>query len=106
VEGISFAPSVIGSRDPVVARFRVTDTRGYVVRDALVYLIGLPYGWLRRAPETRTDGEGWATIQLQPTANLPLRRGALVMFLRVRKEGDKLLTGVSSRRLIQIRISP
>jgi hypothetical protein len=106
VEGISFAPSVIGSRDPVVARFRVSDTRGYVVRDALVYLIGLPYGWLRRAPETRTDGEGWATIQLQPTANLPLRRGALVMFLRVRKEGDKLLTGVSSRRLIQIRISP
>ena len=64
--------------------FRGHDTRGYVVRDALVYLIGLPYGWLRRAPETRTDGEGWATIQLQPTANLPLRRGALVMLVRVR----------------------
>jgi hypothetical protein len=53
------------------------------------------------APETPTDGTGWATIQIRPTRNLPLRRGDLVMFVRARKPGDSLLAGVSTRRLVQ-----
>ena len=82
----------------------MTDTRGYVVRGALVYAIGLPYGWVRNAPEVVTGTDGWAQITFVPTRPMPLRRAALVFFLRARKPGDTLLAGVSSRRLVQIKI--
>ena len=41
---------------------------------------------------------------MSPTANMPLRRGALVVFVRARKPGDNLLAGVSTRRLVQVSI--
>jgi hypothetical protein len=66
-----------------------------------VYTIGLPYGWSYNAPEQPTDANGWATTVIHPTANMPLRRGDLVMFARARKPGDNLLAGVSTRRLVQ-----
>ncbi|HET8652408.1 MAG TPA: hypothetical protein VFM13_07530 [Gaiellaceae bacterium] len=62
VSGVEFIPSVIRSRRPYTGRFRITDTRGYVVRDAIV-----------------------------------------LVTVRARKEGDNLLAGVSSRRLVRVR---
>jgi hypothetical protein len=80
------------------------DTRGYAVRDALVYVAGVPWSRVSVVPEARTDVNGWATIQFTPTARLPLQNGYyLVMFVRARKQGDDLLTGVSTRRLVQLR---
>jgi hypothetical protein len=104
ISGVSFTPNRLTSRAPFTARFRVTDTRGYAVRDALVYLVALPYGWIASAPEVTTDTTGYATITVHPTSALPLRRGALVMFVRARKQGDNLLAGVSTRRLVQVLI--
>jgi hypothetical protein len=50
--------------------------------------------------------EGWAQMQLNPTARLPLRNGFyIVMFVRARKQGDNLLAGVSTRRLVQVRVA-
>lgn len=104
VDQIKSVPSVVRSRRPFVMRFHVSDTRGFAVREALVYVLPLPYGLIRNAPEVQTDGTGWAAIQLVPTSKLPLRPGSLVMFVRARKAGDDLLAGVSGRRLVQIRI--
>jgi hypothetical protein len=104
ISNVKFTPTRIVGRQAFVGRFRVTDTRHYVVRGALVYAIGLPYGWVRTAPEVVTGTDGWAQITFLPTRSMPLRRAALVMFLRARKPGDSLLSGVSSRRLVQIRI--
>ena len=104
VDNVKFAPAVITSRAPVVARFHVSDTRGFSIQGALVYALGLPYGWARNAPEVVTDSTGWATITMSPTANMPLRNGALVIFVRARKPGDDLLAGVSTRRLVQVSI--
>ena len=84
-----------------MARFHVSDTRGFSIQGALVYALGLPYGWTSAAAEVPTDSSGWATIALTPTANMPLRPGALVIFVRARKPGDNLLAGVSARRLVQ-----
>ena len=107
ISGVSFSPSRVRSRSPFLGRFRVTDTRGFVVRDVLVYALGLPYGRILNAPEQMTGTDGYATIQFQPTARLPLQRGAyLVMFLRARKSGDVLLAGVSTRRLVQVTLGP
>jgi hypothetical protein len=76
------------------------------VRDALVYALALPYGWVRNAAEVRTDATGWATIQLVPEVNLPLRRGAVVIYVRARKPGDRIIAGVTAQRLTQVRVRP
>ena len=104
IDGVKFAPTVLTSRAPVAARFHVSDTRGFSISGALVYALGLPYGWTRNAPEGTTDSTGWATIPINPTANMPIRSGALVIFVRARKPLDNLLAGVSTRRLVQVSI--
>ena len=106
VSEVTFTPSPIRSRDPFQARFRVSDTRGFVVRGALVYMIGIPYNRIALVPEQETGTDGYVTFTVQPTAQLPLvRGGALVVFVRARKAGDNLLTGVSTRRLVQASVS-
>ena len=68
LSAVQFIPSRLNSRAAFIGRFRVTDTRGNLVSGALVYAIGLPYGWVRAAPEVVTGSDGWATIQFVPTA--------------------------------------
>ncbi len=48
----------IRSRKSFTVSFQVTDTRGYRVRDALVYLIGLPYNRIGRVPEAKPSRTG------------------------------------------------
>lgn len=101
IDGVHFSPTPATSRGVITARFHVSDNRSFSISGALVYIVGLPYGWVYGSPETPTDGSGWATIQIRPTAHMPLRRGDLVIFVRARKPGDNLLAGVSARRLVQ-----
>lgn len=105
---VSFSPTAIRSRDGLVTlRVRVSDTRGRLVQGALVYATGVPFGRITTMPEVASDGNGIATLQFRPTFRLALRRGSAVqIFLRIRKPGENLLAGVSSRRLIQITIQP
>jgi hypothetical protein len=103
VSGLQFTPSVLRSRQPFTGRFRVTDTRGYVVRDAIVLVTGVPLGWINATQEVPTNMDGYAQLQLQPTTRLRLvRGGSMVMFVRARKQGDDLLAGISTRRLIRV----
>lgn len=103
ISDVKFQPATLGSQVPFAARFRVTDTAGRAVQGALVYALGLPYAWVAGSAEVATDGDGWATVQVTPTAALPLKKGtALVMFVRARKSGENLLGGVSNRRLVQV----
>jgi hypothetical protein len=104
VSGVEFAPSILRSPQAFTARFRITDTRGYGVRDAIVLVTGVPLGWILAPQEVRTNADGLATLQLLPTTRLRLvRGGSMVMFIRARKDGDSLLAGVSSRRLVRVR---
>lgn len=105
ISGIAFTPPVVRSRVPFIGRFRVTDTRGFAVRDVLVRLIGVPYSRIGATAERATDMDGWAQIQLRPTARLQLRNGFFItMFVRARKQGDDVLAGISTRRLVQVRL--
>jgi hypothetical protein len=104
VSDIQWSQMPIRSRNPLQARFRVKDTRGFVVRDALVYANAIPFGRINQPGEVRTDQEGWATMTITPTRLLPLANGYLLtMFIRARKSGDDLLAGVSTRRLVSVR---
>ena len=104
VNGVKFTPTVLTSRNAFTARFHVVDTRGFLVRDALVKVTGLPYAWAHSRAEVRTGMDGWATMTIIPTRNMPLSRSALVMFVRARVEGQSLLAGSSARRLVQVTI--
>jgi hypothetical protein len=103
VDGIRFTPNPVRSRRaPIEVRVHVVDTRGYFVRDVLVFARSTPR--LTTGPgEVRTGQDGWAVVRLTPRASFPLRaRGHVQFFVRVRKDGDNLLAGVSTRRLVQV----
>jgi hypothetical protein len=101
ISDVKFAPKQLHSRAPFTASVKVTDRSGRPISGALVYVVGLPYAWVRSTPEVPTAGNGIATLTISPTAALP-RRSALVMFVRVRKPGESLLQGVANRRLVQV----
>ncbi len=108
VSGVSFSPTTIRNRTSTVTlRVRINDTRGRLIQGALVLATGVPFGRVTATPETATDASGIATMTFRPTARLPLvRGGSMVFFLRARKPGDSVLAGVSSRRLVQVRVVP
>jgi len=104
ISNVEYSQMPIRSRNPLQMRIRVKDTRGFVVRDALVYTNAIPFGRITQPGEVRTDQEGWATVTITPTRLLPLRNGYLLtQFVRARKEGDDVLAGVSTRRLVSAR---
>lgn len=104
INGVKFSPRIITSRNPFTLRVHVVDTRGFLVRDALVKATALPYAWAKSPTEVRTGLDGWATITVTPTRNMPVSRNALVFQTRARVEGQSLLAGSSTRRLIQVSI--
>ena len=104
IDSVKFTPGRLASRAPFTGRFHVADTTGNVVRDALVKVTPLPYAWARGGAEVRTDQAGWATLTITPRVSMPLGRNALVMFVRARVEGQSLLAGSSTRRLVQVTI--
>jgi hypothetical protein len=98
-----FTPNPVRSRKrPLELRVRVLDTRGYVVRDALVFARATPL--LTSAPgEQHTARDGWVRLRMTLHANFPLGGDRSVQFfVRVRKATDPVLAGVSSRRLVQV----
>jgi Ig domain of plant-specific actin-binding protein len=103
IDGVQYQPTRLTSRAAFLARFHVSDSQGHVVRDALVYALGLPYSWVKGGSEVATGQDGWANVTITPTAKLPLSRGhALVVFVRARVKGQDVLGGTSTRRLTQV----
>jgi hypothetical protein len=104
---VRFSRYPLRSRRAFTVRVHIIDARGYVVRDALVHTIGIPYGWIRNAPEVATSDYGYVTVTLHPTKHLPLKKGdALVVFIRSRKPGSSSQAGESAHRLVQVALAP
>jgi hypothetical protein len=107
VDTMNFTPSVLqrSSRE-LVARFHVSDTCNQAVQGALVYATGVPYHQLDAPPEATTDANGWATLTFHMQAGYPVSpsQQLLALFVRARKPGESVLTGVSTRRLVSVHV--
>ena len=103
VDGVRFSPARVATRNqPLAIRVHVSDSRGFVVRGALVFVRATPLV-TSTPPEQVTDQAGYVTLTAFPKRTFPIKRGYHVQFfVRTRKEGDSLLAGVSSRRLAQV----
>ncbi len=107
VSQVLFAPDPVTSRNGVITvRVRAKDTRGFVVRDALVFI--------RSTPRVTTGGDrqltttdGWVTYQLAPNGNFPKpRKGFHVQFfVKAYRPGDPGLGGIAGYRLVQVRLA-
>lgn len=107
IAGVKFNPTIVRSRTkPIRVQLTVKDTRGYLVRDAIVFVRGVPERRVLPAAEVRTNGHGVAVVTLRPTKLLPLRAGGrLTVFTRARKAGEPVNGGVSTRRLVSLRLA-
>jgi hypothetical protein len=102
VDSVRFTPNPVRTRAPITVSFHVVDTRGYVVREAIVFVRSVPLVTSTPA-ETATRQDGWVTLQVTPRSSFPLNGKAVQFFVRARKQGEDALAGVSSRRLVQVR---
>lgn len=103
VSRVGFSPNPVTSRRrTLTVRVLVRDTRGYVVRDALVLTRSTPRVTGGGRLVTATDG--WVTFRLQPLARFPLRKqGNVQFFVKAYRSGDPPLAGVAGYRLVQVR---
>lgn len=107
IDQTQVSPSTItfGTRQ-VTGRFHVTACGGSV-EGALVYVTAVPYGMFAIPNEQATGSDGWATLQFSAKAGFPVsnKQQLLVMFVRARKNGESLLGGISTRRLVSFRVT-
>ena len=103
VDAVGFEPGVVRSLDTTITiRVKVKDTRGYVVRDAIVFVRSTPVV-TTRAPETKTATEGIVTFSVRPERDFPIRNGYNVQFfVKAFRQGDNPLGGVAGYRLVQV----
>ena len=104
VDRLQFRPAILTSRRPFLARFHVSDLQGHSVVGAMVFIVGIPFGNTTTPPEQATGSDGWVTFSVRPTSRLKLGRGSQPFFVRARKPGDKLIAGVSTRRLVNLSV--
>jgi hypothetical protein len=105
IDRLEFSPRFLHSRAPFTARFHVTDSQNHPVQGALVFVVGIPFGNTTTPPEQATGADGWVTFTIRPTFRLPLvPRGNQPFFVRARKPADRLIAGVSTRRLVNLAV--
>jgi len=107
IDQTQVSPSTLtyGSRS-LTARFHVSACGGSV-EGALVYVTAVPYGQFATPNEQATGSDGWATLQFTALAGYPVsqKQQLLVLFVRARKQGDSILGGISTRRLVSFRVT-
>jgi hypothetical protein len=104
IDQVRFSPYILRSRRPFVARFHVGDTQGHSVVGAMVFVVGIPFGNTTTPREQATGADGYVTFVIKPTARLHMSRGSQPFFVRARKPSDRLIAGVSTRRLVNLSI--
>jgi hypothetical protein len=108
VDQVRFEPNPVRSRTaPFSVRVRVKDTRGYVVRDALVFTRSTPLVTTAGQARRPTAADGWVTFQMTPRSTFPTPRNGfnVQFFVKAYRNGDPPLAGVAGYRLVQVRLA-
>jgi hypothetical protein len=108
VDQVVFAPNPVRSRtEPFTVRVKVKDTRGHVVRDALIFIRSTPLVSVG-ARDQKTGQDGWVTISIRPEPDFPaLDSGRNVQYyVKAYRAGDPVLAGIAGARLVQVGLAP
>jgi hypothetical protein len=108
VDQIQSNPGVITlGTDTFTVRFHVSDTCGSSVQGAQVFATGVPYNMVSIPSQQQTDAQGNVSMQFRTLRGFPAtpRQHLLVMFVRASKQGDPVLAGISTRRLVSLRVN-
>jgi hypothetical protein len=108
VDQVRFTPNPVRSRTaPFSIQVRIKDTRGYVVRDALVFVRSTPLVTTAGQPRRPTLADGWAVFQMTPRSTFPVPRSGfnVQFFVKAYRNGDPPLAGVAGYRLVQVRLA-
>jgi len=105
VAQVRFSPNPVTSRvQPITVRIQVKDTKGHLVRGALVFIRSVP----RRTTggdRQSTGSDGWITYQLQPLQHFPAVNGNVQFFVKAYRASDPVLGGIAGYRLVQVRVA-
>jgi hypothetical protein len=108
VDQIQSNPSTItGGTRSFTVRFHVSDTCGSSVQGAQVFATGVPYNMISIPSQQQTDGSGNVSMTFQMLRGFPAtpKQQLLVMFVRASKQGDPILAGISTRRLVSLHVN-
>jgi hypothetical protein len=106
IDRIQFTPAAVRTLGRVTMRVRVSDTRGFRIRGALVHAAGVPAAYVAVGRDARTDAEGWArlTLRLRPTARVLFRpRGALRLLVTAFRSDEGMDGDAAARKTARLR---
>jgi len=85
----------------------VSSTCGNPVSGAKVYVTAVSLNQFTIPSEVTSGSDGWASLNFNKMAGFPVssKQQLLAMFIRATKSGENALAGVSTRRLVSLRVS-
>jgi hypothetical protein len=101
-------PRVIpGSFSSFQVQVHVADTCGHSVQGAEVYATAVPFNQVTIPPKQMTDGNGNTMLQFNRKQGFPAAKSQrlMVLFVRASKPGENILAGISTRRLVSLRVA-
>jgi hypothetical protein len=108
IDGQSASPSQISksSTQDVTMRFHVSACNGRPVVGALVYAAAVPFNQFTIS-EVPTGADGWASMTEHRLGGFPAssKQQLLAVFVRARKSGENILSGISTRILVSFPVT-
>ena len=103
VDAVQFNPNpVTSTNSTITARIKVKDTRGYVVRNAIVFIRSTPKV-TSGGDHSPTATDGWVQYSLVPEVDFPVKNGYSVQFyVKAYRKTDPTLGGIYGSRLVQV----
>jgi len=104
VSSATFTPTVLKRGGTVTAHIVVFDAFNHPVRGALVQVIPLPYGSVKRPAEVATGADGSVSVTLTAGSRLASAGKLVGLCIQARKSGDNVLAGVTGMRLVNLKV--